>query len=141
MKATKTGSMLALAMMIVFTAGIAFADDHQSVTIAKKEGIGNYLVDSKAMTLYYFKKDSVGKSVCANDCLAKWPVFYMEKPTASKDLNTNDFGVIMRDDGKKQTTFRGMPVYYFFKDAKPGDTSGQGVGNVWYVIDPAPSKQ
>jgi predicted lipoprotein with Yx(FWY)xxD motif len=28
-----------------------------------------------------------------------------------------------------------MPLYYYIKDAKPGDTIGQGVGSVWYVID------
>ena len=42
-----------------------------------------------------------------------------------------------REDGKKQTTFRGYPLYYWAGDKAPGDTKGQGVNNVWYVIDPA----
>ena len=29
-----------------------------------------------------------------------------------------------------------IQLYYFFKDAKVGDTNGQGVGGVWFVIDP-----
>jgi hypothetical protein len=26
------------------------------------------------------------------------------------------------------------PLYYFAKDTKPGDTTGQGVQGVWYVV-------
>jgi len=48
-----------------------------------------------------------------------------------------DFGTITREDGKKQTTFRGYPLYYWGGDKAQGDTAGQGVNNVWYVIDPA----
>lgn len=44
---------------------------------------------------------------------------------------------ITREDGKKQTTFRGYPLYYWAGDKAPGDTKGQGMKNVWYVIDPA----
>src|SRR3989304_1730320 len=42
-----------------------------------------------------------------------------------------------RGDGKKQATFRGYPLYYWGGDKAQGDTAGQGVNNVWYVIDPA----
>jgi predicted lipoprotein with Yx(FWY)xxD motif len=43
-------------------------------------------------------------------------------------------GTITRKDGSKQITYNGMPVYYYFKDAAPGDTNGQGVGTAWYVV-------
>jgi predicted lipoprotein with Yx(FWY)xxD motif len=42
----------------------------------------------------------------------------------------------MREDGEKQTSYKGWPLYYFFKDKKPGDVSGEGVNSVWYVIYP-----
>jgi predicted lipoprotein with Yx(FWY)xxD motif len=29
-----------------------------------------------------------------------------------------------------------MPLYYFIKDAKPGDTMGQGVKDAWSVAIP-----
>jgi predicted lipoprotein with Yx(FWY)xxD motif len=29
-----------------------------------------------------------------------------------------------------------MPLYYYIKDQAPGDTTGQGVGGVWYVLSP-----
>lgn len=45
-------------------------------------------------------------------------------------------GVISRADGTSQITYNGWPLYYWVKDAKPGDTTGQNVGNVWFVADP-----
>jgi predicted lipoprotein with Yx(FWY)xxD motif len=29
-----------------------------------------------------------------------------------------------------------MPVYLWEKDKAPGDITGQGVGNVWYLVAP-----
>jgi len=107
-----------------------------TVEVKAKEGIGNYLADEKGMTLYLFKKDSPGKSACAGPCVEKWPLFYEDNVTGSKGLVADDFGVITREDGKKQTTYKGLPLYYFFKDVNPGDTAGQGVNNVWYVVTP-----
>ena len=31
-------------------------------------------------------------------------------------------------------TYDGRPLYHFAGDAKPGDTNGQAVGNVWFVL-------
>ncbi len=107
-----------------------------TVEVKNKDGIGSYLADDKGMTLYVFKKDSPGKSACAGPCVEKWPLLSDEYVSASSGLEAGDFGVIARDDGKKQTTYKGLPLYYFFKDAKAGDTAGQGVNNVWYVAAP-----
>lgn len=105
--------------------------------LLSKEGIGSYLADSKGMTLYIFTKDSPGVSVCSGDCLVKWPPYAVDKVEPGSGLSAKDFGMIKRADGSAQATFRGAPLYYFFKDQKPGDTSGQGVNEVWYVVNPA----
>jgi len=114
--------------------GAAFGE---TVMVKSMEGLGNYLADSKGMTLYHFKSDSPGKSACTGGCLQRWPIFYSEKMEVPKGLDAKDFGTITREDGKKQTTFRGYPLYYFASDKKPGDALGQGVGGVWFVVDPA----
>jgi predicted lipoprotein with Yx(FWY)xxD motif len=111
-------------------------DSPSTIQLQVKEGMGSYLVDSKGMSLYYFKKDSPGVSACKGECLTKWPVFYTEKVVVQKPLKKKDFGVFARDDGKKQTTYKGLPLYYFFKDTKPGEMNGEGVNNVWGVIYP-----
>jgi predicted lipoprotein with Yx(FWY)xxD motif len=110
--------------------------DH-AVKKVTKDGVGSYLVDAKGMTLYWFKKDSPGKSACAGPCVEKWPIYFRDSVAAGEGTKPEDFGTITREDGKKQTTFRGYPLYYWMNDKAKGDTTGQGVGNVWYVIDPA----
>jgi predicted lipoprotein with Yx(FWY)xxD motif len=127
--------LLAIVLIVVFACSSAFAGQ---LSVQTKEGVGPYLTDAKGMTLYYFKKDSAGKSSCEGECLMKWPIFYDKKIKAPKGADKKDFGVIVRTDNKKkQTTFRGMPLYYFFKDKEAGDTNGNGVINAWSVIDPA----
>jgi predicted lipoprotein with Yx(FWY)xxD motif len=133
-KATK-GVVLAVMVVAFLTAGLAFAA-HHAVKVAKKEGIGNYLTDTKGMTLYMFKKDTLGKSMCDAACLANWPLYYRETVAATGSLKVEDFGTITRADGKKQTTYKTMPLYYFIKDKKAGDTTGQGVKDVWFVVNP-----
>jgi hypothetical protein len=83
------------------------------------------------MALYVFKKDSPGKSACAGECVAKWPLYYREKVDAGGAVKESDFATITREDGKKQTTYKGMPLYFFAGDKAPGDTNGHGVRDVW----------
>jgi predicted lipoprotein with Yx(FWY)xxD motif len=45
-----------------------------------------------------------------------------------------DVGAITREDGSKQATFKGKPVYLFAADGKPGDTKGDSVKDVWHVV-------
>jgi predicted lipoprotein with Yx(FWY)xxD motif len=123
----------AAALVFLVAGGARAANDGLQVAKGKD---GSYLTDSKGMALYTFKKDAPGKSVCGGDCVAKWPPFYQEKVGATGDLKAADFATITRDDGQKQTTFKGMPLYYFVGDLAAGDTKGQGVGNVWYLAKP-----
>jgi predicted lipoprotein with Yx(FWY)xxD motif len=130
-------------MMLVLTvvAGMflcAGAASAAGLNVKVKDGIGSYLTDEKGMTLYLFKKDSAGKSACgaANGCLERWPVFHASRIEPAEGIDVAGIGVITRDDGLKQTTYKGLPLYYFFKDKAAGDTLGQGVNNVWYVVAP-----
>jgi predicted lipoprotein with Yx(FWY)xxD motif/plastocyanin len=107
-----------------------------TIKIATKAGVGDYLADAKGMTLYYFTKDSIGKSAATAAVLANWPVFNVPNIVVQPPLSSADFGTITRDDGLKQTTFKGWPLYYYIKDQAAGDTLGQGVNNVWFVINP-----
>lgn len=104
--------------------------------VMKKEGLGSYLADGKGMTLYYFAKDKPGVSACSGGCIKNWPAYAPAKVEPA-GLAAKDFGTMTREDGTRQVTFRGYPLYYFVKDEKPGDTHGQGVIGAWFVVDPA----
>jgi predicted lipoprotein with Yx(FWY)xxD motif len=49
---------------------------------------------------------------------------------------SSDFTTIKRIDGRQQTTYKGMPLYYFKNDKYPGDTFGHGIGDVWFWVTP-----
>jgi predicted lipoprotein with Yx(FWY)xxD motif len=123
------------AVLSLALAGTALADSH-AIKVSEKHGVGKFLTDSNGMTLYIFKKDSPGKSVCAGPCIEKWPLYSREKVEVPKGVNAGDFGTITREGGKRQTTYKGWPLYYFAGDKTSGDVHGQGVGNVWFVANP-----
>ena len=47
-----------------------------------------------------------------------------------------DVGIslILRDDGNYQRSYRGQPLYRWIKDEQPGQSSGDGVKNVWHRV-------
>ncbi len=124
-------------LSILLLGGSVAMAAHHAVKIHEKEGVGKYLTDTEGKSLYWFKKDAPGTSACVGPCVEKWPIYYRDAVKAPEGVKAEDFGTITRGDGSKQTTFRGYPLYYWVNDKQAGDTSGQGVNNVWYVIDPA----
>lgn len=92
------------------------------------------LTGSNGMTLYFFDKDAAGsgKSVCNDACAKNWPPLM----ASDSDAASGDYSVVTRDDGKKQWALKGKPLYYWVKDQKPGDTTGDGVNNVWHTAKP-----
>lgn len=92
------------------------------------------LIGGNGMTLYTFDKDAAGngKSVCNGPCATNWPPLM----AADADAASGDYSIVTRDDGKKQWAYRGKPLYFWVKDQKPGDRSGDGVNNVWRVAKP-----
>ena len=139
MNMTKKISAVVIALALLagtfFIPGNAWAADNV-VKVAKKGGVGRYLTDFKGMTLYVYTKDSEGKSACLGECLVKWPIYYQEKVAARSGLNARSFGNFTRIDGKKQTTYKGMPLYYSSEDKVAGDTNGQGIEDTWFIVAP-----
>ena len=92
------------------------------------------LVGPNGMTLYTFDRDVAGsgKSVCNGPCATNWPPLM----AAEGDKDMGDYSVIKRDDGKMQWAVKGKPVYYWAKDTKPGDKTGDGFNKVWQVAKP-----
>jgi predicted lipoprotein with Yx(FWY)xxD motif len=55
---------------------------------------------------------------------------------ADGDAASGDWSVVTRDDGKKQWAMKGKPLYFWAKDGKPGDKTGDGVLGVWHSAKP-----
>jgi predicted lipoprotein with Yx(FWY)xxD motif len=91
-------------------------------------------VGPNGMTLYTFDRDAMGsgKSVCNGPCATNWPPLM----ATAGDSASGDWTIVTRDDGARQWAFRGKPVYYWVKDTKPGDRTGDGVNNVWRLARP-----
>lgn len=107
-----------------------------AVTVATAESdLGTILVDGEGMTLYLFTNDSPGVSVCEDACLQAWPPLIGE-PEAGEGADTALLGTIERSDGRTQVTYNDWPLYYWAQDAAAGDTNGQGVNDVWWVVSP-----
>ena len=108
-----------------------------ALAVAQAAQLGNILVDDKGRTLYAFTKDTKDTSTCYDKCEAAWwPLLQTDKPTLGAGVDTSMVGTTQRKDGSTQVTYNGMPLYYFFKDQAAGDTNGQGVATVWYVVAP-----
>ena len=108
-----------------------------TVSVATKDGLGNFLVDGNGVTLYWTTRDTMGQSNITGATLANWPAFYAANIAVPAALNASDFGTITRPEGGPQTTYKGFPLYYFIRDQAPFDTNGQGILGVWSVVDPA----
>jgi predicted lipoprotein with Yx(FWY)xxD motif len=112
-----------------------------ALNVATNPKLGKFLVGDNGMTLYIFKKDAPGKSNCNADCLAKWPPLLAGAagavPVLGEGIDPKLIGTATLADGRTIITYNGMPLYYWSKDAKPGDVTGQGVGGVWFVVSPA----
>ena len=105
-----------------------------TVAIADSE-LGEILVDGEGMTLYLFTNDEGDTSTCTGDCAEAWPP--LEAPdelVAGEGVDESLLGTTERDDGSVQVTYASAPLYYYAPDSAPGDTTGQGVGGVWFVV-------
>ena len=109
----------------------------KTINLTNNAKLGNILTDSLGKTLYLLSVDADGTSKCFGECEVVWPVFYRANPSFGSGLDPKDFGVITRpQDNKKQTTYKGFPVYYYNKDKAAGDTNGEGLENAWFVLKP-----
>lgn len=106
-------------------------------TIALAEtSLGTVIVDSAGKTLYLFEKDTAGESTCYDDCAATWPpLLATGEAVAGTGLDASKLTTVDRTDGTKQVKYGDWPLYYFAADAAAGDTNGQAVGDIWWVVD------
>jgi predicted lipoprotein with Yx(FWY)xxD motif len=98
-----------------------------TVAVKDMSGVGRVLVDASGAALYTADQEEDGKVRCVDDCLTFWlPVIAPESgPPTGGDGVTGKLDVIERNDGARQVTYDGKPVYRFSEDP-PGEVTGDG---------------
>jgi predicted lipoprotein with Yx(FWY)xxD motif len=127
-KAGGVTTRLGLAGLVAGVAGCAWV----ALAAVPVTNEGDILVDQNGMTLYTFDRDSELKSVCNAQCAASWPPLI----AAAGAKRAGRYAIIARDDGGRQWTYKGKPLYLSVQDQRPGDRSGDGVDNLWRIARP-----
>jgi predicted lipoprotein with Yx(FWY)xxD motif len=95
------------------------------------------LTNLSGITLYSLSAETNGKFICKGSCLRDWHPLVVAagvKPSGPVKLGT----IKRPDNGRRQVTFNGRPLYTFDEDAKAGDAKGQGIKDVgtWHAATP-----
>jgi predicted lipoprotein with Yx(FWY)xxD motif len=129
--------LTALILALALTAASCGGDDDGALRIELSDSsLGEIVTTGEGDTLYLFIPDGQGESVCYDDCEATWPPLVVDV-VAGDGVDEGLIGSTERTDGTTQVTYNGWPLYYFAGDSAAGDTNGQGINDIWYVIDAA----
>lgn len=99
---------------------------------ANQRLVGGMNSSHPGFTLYVFDNDlgSAGSN-CNDGCATNWPPVLV---TDGEVSSLPGLTTITRDDGSLQAAFQGRPLYFFASDTAVGDTTGEGVGGVWFSV-------
>jgi predicted lipoprotein with Yx(FWY)xxD motif len=113
----------------------AASTSEPTIMLATDAKLGQILVNGKGMTLYAYTKDGPDQSNCTGGCLTYWPPLLTQgTPILGAGIDDSKIGSALLSNGTHIVTYNHMPLYYFVKDTKPGDVTGQGVSGIWYVV-------
>ncbi|GGX55034.1 COG4315 family predicted lipoprotein [Saccharospirillum salsuginis] len=121
----------AAALTLVACASTATTIPDNVPVETRDTSLGTILTDEDGMTLYLYTRDDKGVSNCYDRCAQNWPPL----EASSNAQGAGKFSVIERRDGTHQWAYEGDPLYLWVNDQEPGDVTGQGVGDVWFVIE------
>jgi predicted lipoprotein with Yx(FWY)xxD motif len=95
------------------------------------------LTANNGLTLYTLSAEKHGTFICKGSCLKDWHPLAVAKGV--KPTGPVPLGTIKRpDNGLRQVTFGGRPLYTFDDDNKKGDANGEGFKDVgtWHAATP-----
>jgi predicted lipoprotein with Yx(FWY)xxD motif len=130
--------MAAVAAGVLASAG--GATPAATVLSARNGVLGEILVSAGGRTLYHDSAERRGLVECVGSCALTWPPLVISphaKPLAGRGVTASLLGTLKRPDGRLQVTYRGLRLYLFSGDTKPGQVNGQDVGGSWHALTPA----
>jgi predicted lipoprotein with Yx(FWY)xxD motif len=122
--------------------GKAATSDSATLSTAWVDPVGTVVTDSDGYVLYRFDMDTAEppKSHCTGTCAALWPVAPAKDPVSLQGIDKSLVGTVTRDDGSKQLTLAGRPLYRYAKDTAPHQANGQDVDKTWFAVTPTGAK-
>lgn len=113
--------------------------DAATVAVDEHDEHGEILVDGDGMVLYMFDSDEqgAGASSCTDGCADNWPPLTVEGDAMAGDDVDAELTTFERTEGSTQVAANGWPLYYWQGDSEQGDATGQGVNDIWWVLDPS----
>lgn len=113
-------------------------EDVHTVEVLSHDEHGTVLVTGDGLSLYMFDQDEQdgGASDCEEGCAENWPPLTVDDdPTAGPGVDADLTTFERADDGSTQVAANGWPLYEFIGDDEPGDVTGQGSQDVWWLLD------
>jgi predicted lipoprotein with Yx(FWY)xxD motif len=111
---------------------------YSALAMTKTGGPALYLADPAGRTLYVDARDTAGSApTCVAACLNNWLVFAAGNGPLPTGIDAAKLTTVTRPDGLTQSAFDGHLLYYFARDAAPGDLLGRGgLQGAFDVLDP-----
>lgn len=98
------------------------------------------LTSANGFTLYYLTSDTATTPACTEGCLAVWPPLILASGTPTGPASLTGTLSLFSDPTRQQVLYNGHLLYNYSGDAKAGDTTGEGIQNVWHVATPLLTK-
>lgn len=131
------GVVTAFLLLFPLAMPMVSAQEEALIQVSIHPALGAILTDSEGNVLYLFTRDTTAnESVCYDNCAVNWPIVTPDKATGLASGIPGELEVIDRTDDTQQVAYNGIPLYYFIGDEAAGDTNGQNVGGVWFVVPP-----
>jgi len=134
----KTALLIAAAALAV-AGGVAGAKTAKRVAkSAPNATVGKTVLTTlSGLTLYSLSAETHGAFICKGACLRDWHPLYVAagtRPTGPTKLGT----IARPDNGRRQVTAHGLPLYSFDEDERKGDAKGEGIKDVgtWHAATP-----
>lgn len=132
---------LLLILAAFWLTATSLAQSQPTVKVASST-LGDILVGPNGMTLYTFANDQPDGSSCTGGCALNWPPLTVSGELVAPSGLPGELEAFTRQpdeetgEYKTQVTYNGQPLYYWSRDMAPGDVSGQGIGDLWFVAKP-----
>lgn len=95
------------------------------------DGSFKYVLAHSNLRLYVYDQDSPGQSNCTGGCAHAWPPL----PVEANSKPVGEWTVLERQDGLKQWTYKGQPVYLRYHDSV-GEPQGNKPSEGWHFLEP-----